>query len=101
MEGKGLMRRIAIVATAAFLTVVGVGSVFAEGRVIGMTSAESVTLDNSKVSGSATVFDGSTIKTVNFSRIQLQSGTRVGLGAGSSAQVFDNHVSLNNGMTEI
>lgn len=70
--------------------------------VIGMASSQdSLTLDNSKVSGNATLFDGSTVEAGGYSRIQLKNGTRIDLGAGSQARIFANHASLDRGMSEI
>jgi len=60
-----------------------------------------VTLDNAKVSGNASVFDGSTLQTEGFSRIHMNNGTRLDLAAGSRATVFANHVSLEKGMSEV
>jgi hypothetical protein len=70
--------------------------------IIGMTSSQNgVTLDNSKVSGTATLFEGSTIQSEGYSRIHLNNGTRLDFGAGSKAQVFANHAALAAGMTEM
>ncbi len=70
--------------------------------VIGMASSQNnLTLDNSRVSGNATLFDGSTVEASGYSRIQLKNGTRIDLGAGSQAKIFANHASLDRGMSEI
>jgi hypothetical protein len=67
-----------------------------------MASASSgLVLDDSRVSGNATLFSGSTVKTTSYSRLQLKNGTRMDLGAGSKATIFENHASLESGMTEI
>lgn len=69
---------------------------------IGMTSAQSgVTVDNAAAAGNATVFDGSTIQTKGYSRVQLNDGARLGLGAGSRVQVFSNRLSLQSGAAEV
>jgi hypothetical protein len=66
-----------------------------------MASAPSgITLDNSRVSGNATLFDGATVQTEVYSRIKLNNGTRLDLGAGSKAQIFANRVALESGMSE-
>jgi hypothetical protein len=75
---------------------------FASEAVIGMTSSQNgVTLNDAKVSGNATLFDGSTVRTEGFSRFSLKNGTRLDLGAGASAQVFANRASLTAGMGEV
>lgn len=75
---------------------------FASEAVIGMTSSQNgLTLDQAKVSGNATVFEGSTIQTEGFSRFNLKNGTRLDLGAGASAQVFANRASLTAGTGEV
>src|SRR3569623_2026303 len=73
--------------------------------VIGMISAGSgqptVTIDGARVSGNATVFDGSVISSSSFSRMELNSGARVDLATGSEARVFSNHMALESGMGEV
>jgi hypothetical protein len=77
-------------------------SAFAGAPSIGMTSAQSgVTVDKAAVAGNATVFDGSTIQTKGYSRVQLNDGARLGLSAGSSVQVFATHLSLQSGAAEV
>src|SRR5260370_39963384 len=67
-----------------------------------MASAQSgAVLDNAKVSGNATVFEGSTLQSSGYSRVHLSNGSRLDLAAGSRAQVFANHVSLEQGMSEV
>jgi hypothetical protein len=93
-----LFTSCAVVALTAF----PLASAFAETPVIGMASAQSgVILDNARVSGDATVFDGSTVQTAAYSRIQLKSGTRLDLGAGSKAQIFAGRVAMESGATEV
>jgi hypothetical protein len=67
-----------------------------------MTSGQSgVVLDDSKVGSSATLFDGSTVKTTSYSRIHLNDGTRLDFGADSKAQVFAKRATLETGATEV
>src|SRR6266481_1634084 len=74
----------------------------AAASVIGMASAQSgALLDNAKVSGNATVFEGSTLQSSGYSRVHLNNGSRLDLAAGSKAQVFANRVSLEQGMSEV
>ena len=58
-------------------------------------------LDNSKVGSSATLFDGSTVQTTGYSRIHLNDGTRLDLGANSKARVFAKRATLEIGTTEV
>jgi hypothetical protein len=87
----------------SLLFVVGSASIAAAATpVIGMASAQSgALLDNTKVSGNATVFEGSTLQSSGYSRVHLSNGSRLDLAAGSRAQVFANHVSLEQGMSEV
>jgi hypothetical protein len=76
----------------------------ASTTIIGMASSQNsstLTLDNSRVSGNATLFDGSTVEASGYSRLALKNGTRMDLGAGSRVKVFANHASLDRGMSEI
>jgi hypothetical protein len=73
----------------------------ASAPIIGLASAQSgITLDESKVSGTATLFEGSKIMADGYSRLHLNNGTRLDLAAGSHAQVFASHVSLESGQGE-
>jgi hypothetical protein len=87
----------------SFMMMVGTGSAaVANPSVIGTTSGQAgVLLDNAKVAGAATVFDGSTVQAKDFSRLHLNNGTRLDLGADSKAQVFEHHASLVSGATEV
>jgi hypothetical protein len=72
--------------------------------IIGMASSQNsstLTLDNSRVSGNATLFDGSTVEASGYSRIRLNNGTRLDLSTGSRVKVFANRASLDRGMSEI
>jgi hypothetical protein len=67
-----------------------------------MASAQSgITLDDSRVSGTATLFEGSKIMADGYSRLHLNNGARLDLAAGSHAQVFASHASLESGQGEI
>ncbi len=93
------LHSLAAVPAVSLLLIAGTAS--ASAPAIGMASAPSgITLDNSRVSGNATLFDGATVQTEAYARIKLNNGTRLDLGAGSKAQVFANRVALENGMSE-
>ncbi len=78
------------------------GVAVASAPVIGVASAQNgITLDDSRVSGDATLFAGSTVQTNGYSRIKLNNGTRLDLAAGSRAQVFGNRERLESGMSEV
>jgi hypothetical protein len=74
----------------------------ASTSVIGLVSSQdSVSINDSRVSGSATLLEGASVQTRTYSRIKLNNGTRLDLAAGSKVHVFQNHESLESGMTEI
>jgi hypothetical protein len=87
----------------SLLFVVGSASMVAAATpVIGMASAQSgALLDDAKVSGNATIFEGSTLQSSGYSRVHLNNGSRLDLAAGSKAQVFANRATLEQGMTEV
>jgi hypothetical protein len=90
-----------LAASASFF-LIAAGAAFGNTPVIGMATAQSgLTLDNAKVGGNATLFDGSTVQASRYSRIQLKNGTRLDLGTDSSARVFANRATLESGMSEI
>ena len=94
-----MIRQTCLFSAAAMLAA---GIATASTPAVGMASASAgLVLDDSRVSGNATLFSGSTVKTANYSRLQLKNGTRMDLGAGSKATIFENHASLESGMTEI
>ena len=71
-------------------------------QVIGMALAQGgASVDNAKVFGSATLFEGTSFRADGYSRLELSNGTRLDLGAGSQAQVFANHISLQTGSSEV
>jgi len=66
-----------------------IGTVLAKG---------SFRLDNATVAGNATLFDGGTLETAAASSsVELSSGTRMTLGAGSRGRIFGDHVVLERG----
>ncbi|HVW11096.1 MAG TPA: hypothetical protein VHC90_21070 [Bryobacteraceae bacterium] len=77
----------------------------APNGVIGMISAgpgqSGISIDGARVSGNATVFDGSVVSATNYSRMELNSGARVDIGNGSEVRVFSNHVALQRGVSEV
>lgn len=77
----------------------------ANSPIIGMVSSDpgqaGVWIDGARVSSNATLFDGSEVTTNGYSRLQLNSGARLNLGANSVARVFANHASLESGAGEI
>ena len=75
----------------------------APGRVIGIARANgSFRVDNSRVAGNTTLFDGATVETEEASgRLQLQKGTRVELASESRVKVFDNRTVLDAGLGEL
>jgi hypothetical protein len=87
---------------ASVLIVAGTSPLLmASAPIIGLASAQSgITLDDSKVSGTATLFEGSKIMADGYSRLHLNNGTRLDLAAGSHAQIFASHVSLESGQGE-
>ncbi|MBI4876066.1 MAG: hypothetical protein HY822_15625 [Acidobacteria bacterium] len=55
-------------------------------------------LDDARVSGNATVFDGTTIQAGSAgSQVRLNSGARLSLGAGTRGRVYQDHLSLERG----
>src|SRR5580765_2198613 len=90
---------ISALLAAGALTLSAAGS-----SVIGMVSSgpgqAGISIDGARVSGNATLFDGSVVASTGYSRLQLSSGARVDLGADSVVRVFANHVSLEGGSSE-
>ncbi|MEP6715979.1 MAG: hypothetical protein ABJC09_10420 [Terriglobia bacterium] len=82
---------------------IGCGSLgAANAPVIGMASAAGgLTLDNAKVSGNTTLFEGSRLQAEGYSHVRLSNGTRLDLGAGSKVQLFANRASLESGVGEV
>jgi len=77
----------------------------AGSTVIGMVSSGAgqagISIDGARVSGNATLFDGSVVASSGYSRLQLGSGTRVDLASDSVVRVYANHVSLEGGSSEV
>lgn len=72
--------------------------------VIGMASTQNsfaLTLDNARVSGNATIFDGANVEANGYVRVQLNNGSSLDFAAGSKGKVFANSVSLESGMSEV
>ena len=88
---------------ASVLMVAGTSPfLMASAPIIGMASAQTgITLDDSRVSGTATLFEGSKIVADGYSRLHLNNGARLDLAAGSRAHVFANHASLESGASEM
>lgn len=65
-------------------------------------ASSSFQIDNSQVSGNATVFDGSVVETkTGFSDLRLAEGARVRLGSESRATVYRDRIRLEKGMGEV
>ena len=93
------------VMVSAIATVCALTLSAANSPVIGMVSSGAgqagISIDGARVSGNATLFDGSVVEAGGYSRLELSSGARVDLGAGSVVRVFANHVSLEGGSSEV
>jgi hypothetical protein len=95
-----------LVAVNVVLPLIASSALFAGtgAPVIGMASSQNsfaLTLDNARVSGNATLFDGSTVEANGYARVQLSNGSRLDFAAGSKGKVFSNRVSLESGMSEV
>jgi len=89
-------------AASAMLCSLAVGSAFGSTPIIGMASAQNgIVLDDSRVTGNATLFDGSKVKATGYSRINLKNGTRLDLATDSRMQIFANRATLVSGTSEI
>jgi hypothetical protein len=75
----------------------------AAGPAIGVAMANgSFQIDSSQVYGNTTLFDGATIQTEKApSRLQLNNGTKMGLGENSRATIFDKRMTLEIGLGEV
>jgi hypothetical protein len=73
--------------------------------VIGMVSSgagqSGILIDGARVSGDATLFDGSVVTSTGYSRLHLNCGARVDVGADSVVRVFADHLSLEGGSSEV
>src|SRR5437763_6925142 len=87
--------------------IVLVGSIscylMAAGPAIGFAVANgSFAVDNSTISGNASVFDGSTLATDKAaSKLQLNNGVRLQLGSESRVRVYTGHVVLEKGVGQL
>jgi hypothetical protein len=76
-----------------------------DSRVIGMVSSGSgqagILIDGARVSGNATLFEGSAIAAYGYSRVELKSGTRLDLSEGSRVRVFADRLLLEGGVSEV
>src|SRR5665213_1497625 len=102
LGGNLTRNKFATLSMSALMFAGAAPCIMASAPVIGMASAQSgATLDDSRVSGTATLFEGSKIKADGYSRLHLNNGTRLDLAAGSQAQVFAKYASLESGTSEI
>jgi hypothetical protein len=78
-------------------------SLAASPPVIGVAKSRGVFLiDNASVPGSATILDGTSVRTAaTSSDITLKSGEHLTLASGSAAKVFQDHLVLEGGVTEL
>jgi len=95
-----------LVAVNVVLPLIASSALFAGtgAPVIGMASSQNsfaLTLDNARVSGNATLFDGSTVEANGYARVQLNNGSRLDFAAGSKGKVFSNRIALESGMSEV
>src|ERR1041385_1402119 len=89
-------------ALSALIVTIAFGSPSSETE-IGMAVANgNFRVNQTGVSGNATLFDGSTIETAAApSQIQLDGGPRVRLAAGSKARIFQTKLVLESGFSEL
>jgi hypothetical protein len=97
-------RKIAAIVPGIMLA--GALSLSAAGSpVIGMVSSDAgqagVLIDGTRVSPNATLFEGSEVASPGYSRVRLNSGTRVDLGANSVVRIYADHASLEGGASEV
>jgi hypothetical protein len=90
---------IAPLATASFFATMA----SAATPVIGIVTASGhFTLQGSEVWGNATLFDGEALRTTSASiELALPNGVKVQLGAGSSARVYANRLTLDSGVGQV
>ena len=99
-----MLRKLAVTVSEA--VVFGVLTLSAaSGPTIGMVSSDpgqaGVLIDGARVSSNASLFEGSQVLSSGYSRLVLNSGVRVDLGADSSMRVFSNYASLEKGAGEV
>ncbi|MBI1790324.1 MAG: hypothetical protein HYR60_22560, partial [Acidobacteria bacterium] len=97
------MARLSVQALLALILVGTLTFGLAAGPAIGVAVANgSFQVDSSRVYGNTTLFDGTTVQTDQASsRLQLNNGTRMELGADSRARVYDKRVTLERGLGEL
>ena len=96
------MSRIALTVLTVAVLGGSLASAASSKPVIGMALAQGgASVDDAKIFGSATLFEGTSFRADGYSRLALSNGTRLDLGAGTQAQIFSNHVALQHGLSEV
>ena len=93
------MSRFNVQSLVALILTINLGLMSAAGPSIGVAQANGdFSIDGAKVTGNATLFEGSRVETGNAaSRLQLGSGTKVQLASNSRGRVYRDHLILENG----
>lgn len=90
---------------SGLLAVSALTLVAANTSMIGMVSSGAgqagIVVDGARVSSNATLLEGSDVSSSGFSRLQLNTGTRVDLSSGSRVRVYANHALLEEGGSEV
>lgn len=95
MNGKKNTGRVLVFIAAAV-------TAFGAARQVGLVSAQNgLTLNGAHAATGSTVFEGASVEVKDYSRLLLDSGTRMDLGGGSRATIYSSSASLESGMTEI
>ena len=99
---NGVLRMYKRLMITAFGMVLAGSAAMAARAVIGLVADNTgVTIDNSRVAGGASLFDGSKVQSATYARFHLANGARLDLGNGASAQVYANRVALESGVGEV
>jgi hypothetical protein len=87
----------------ALVLVAVASALFAGNPAIGIITASGhFTLERSRVWGNSTLFDGSAVETESASsELSLQNGVKMQLGAASRARVWENHIALEKGVSQV
>jgi hypothetical protein len=87
----------------ALVLVAVASALFAGNPAIGIITASGhFTLERSRVWGNSTLFDGSVVETESASsELALQNGVKMQLGASSRARVWENHIALEKGVSQV
>lgn len=95
--------KLKAVSKLCFATALSIGCSFAVTPTIGVASAfGTFTVNNAEVEGNANVFEGSQIKTgVASSRVYLENGAALTLGADSAGTFYKNRLVLQQGATRV